>query len=66
MFKNMVERGDIKELSEFHDYNFNQYKGKQRINKIARNLVDYEVGKTILDTALGIMKNKDTTQTQLF
>ena len=66
MFKNMVERGDIKELCEFHDYDFNQYKGKQRINKIARNLVDYKVGKTILDTALGIMKNQDTTQTQLF
>ena len=66
MFKNMVERGDIKELCKFHDYDFNQYKGKQKKSKIARNLVDYEVGKTILDTALGIMQNQDTTQTQLF
>lgn len=43
-----------------------KYKGKQSKGKIARNLVDFEAGKTILDTALGIMKNQDTTQTQLF
>ena len=36
----------IKELSKFHNYDFTQYKGEQRLNKIARNLVDYEVGRT--------------------
>jgi DNA (cytosine-5)-methyltransferase 1 len=58
MFKNMIEAGDIKKLSEFHDYNFRKYKGKQRVNKIARNLVDYEAGKTILETALNIYSKK--------
>jgi DNA (cytosine-5)-methyltransferase 1 len=56
----------INAMSEFHDYDFRKYKGKQRMNKIARNLVDYEAGKTILDTALGIMTKQDTTQTELF
>ena len=53
-------------MSEFHDYDFRKYKGKQRRNKIARNLVDYEAGKTILDTALGIMTKQETNQTELF
>lgn len=39
-------------LSIFHDYDFRQYKGKQDVRKIARNLVDYEAGKTILECAL--------------
>lgn len=65
-FVNMIERGDIKELSEFHNYDFTKYKGNQRLNKIARNLVDYEVGKTILDTAIGIYQKSKTEQTTLF
>ena len=65
-FKNMIERGDIKDLSDFHDYDFLKYKGKQRLNKIARNLVDYEVGKTIFETVLGIYKQQNTNQTKLF
>ena len=55
---------EVKKLCEFHDYDFYTYKGKQRINKIARNLVDYEAGKTILDTALGIMDSIKTQQTK--
>ena len=47
---------EVKKLCEFHDYDFYKYKGKQPINKIARNLVDYEAGKTILDTVMGIRK----------
>jgi DNA (cytosine-5)-methyltransferase 1 len=66
VFKNMIERGDIKELSNFHDYDFSKYKGSQRINKVARNLVDYEAGKTILETALGIIRKSDNKQTSLF
>ena len=34
--------------------------------KIARNLVDYEAGKTIFETALGIIRSKDINQTELF
>jgi len=66
MNNNMIEKGNIKQLSEFHDYDFTKYKGSQRMNKIARNLVDYEAGRTIFETALGIIRKKDTTQTELF
>ena len=33
---------------------------------MARNLVDYEAGKTILETALGIIKKSNTNQTSIF
>ena len=52
--------------NKFHDYDFTKYKGSQLILKMARNLVDYEAGKTILETALGIIKETNTNQTQLF
>ena len=39
---------------------------KQPLNKIARNLVDYEVGKTIFETAIGIIKKQNVNQTELF
>ena len=59
---NLVQESSIKALSEFHKYDFTKYKGEQRRLKIARNLVDYEAGKTIFETALGIIKNKDVRQ----
>jgi hypothetical protein len=34
--------------------------------KIARNLVDYEAGKTIFETALGIIRKSDVNQIELF
>lgn len=57
---------EVKRLCEFHDYDFYKYKGKQPTNKIARNLVDYEAGRTILETALGIMRKQNVKQTELF
>ena len=57
---------EVKRLCEFHDYDFYKYKGDQRMDKIARNLVDYEAGRTILETALGIIRKKDLKQTELF
>jgi DNA (cytosine-5)-methyltransferase 1 len=66
IFKNMIETGNIKQLSEFHEYDFTKYKGEQRINKMARNLVDYKAGKTILETALNIYKKTNINQTSLF
>jgi len=48
------QMGGLKEvdrLCEFHQYDFRQYKGEQRIDKIARNLVDYEAGLTIFNCA---------------
>ena len=56
----------ISVLSEFHDYDFRKYKGEQLMNKVARNLVDYEAGKTILETAIGIIKKQNVKQTELF
>ena len=56
----------VKVLSEFHDYDFTKYKGKQSKQKIARNLVDYEAGKTILDTLLGVRRKENIKQTELF
>jgi DNA (cytosine-5)-methyltransferase 1 len=57
---------EVQKLCEFHNFNFFKYKGKQPTNKIARNLVDYEAGKTILETACGIIKQNNTKQQQLF
>lgn len=57
---------EVKKLCEFHDYDFYKYKGNQRINKIARNLVDYEASKTILETALGVIRKQNENQLEMF
>lgn len=59
--KNLIDA-----LSKFHDYDFRKYNGEQRMNKIARNLVDYEAGKTILETAIGVIRKTNVEQTELF
>ena len=56
---------EFKGLCKFHQYDFTKYKGNQRADKIARNLVDYEAGRTIFETALGILSQPKTTQTSL-
>lgn len=56
-------------LCQFHDIDINfleSYKGKQDKRKLVRNMVDYEVGKIILDAALGIIKKSNEEQTKLF
>ena len=60
------QKDEVKKLCAFHDYDFYKYTGLQRIDKIARNLVDYEAGRTIFETALGIIRKKDVRQTELF
>jgi DNA (cytosine-5)-methyltransferase 1 len=57
---------EVKKLCKFHEYDFYKYKGKQPINKIARNLVDYEAGRTILETVLEIQRKEDVKQVSLF
>jgi DNA (cytosine-5)-methyltransferase 1 len=57
---------ELNKLCEFHNYDFNLYKGEQSVQKMARNLVDYEAGKTIFETALGIIKKSNVSQTELF
>lgn len=59
--KDIVDR-----LSIYHNYDFRKYKGKQDIRKMARNLVDYEAGRTIFETALGIIRKKDEKQMNIF
>ena len=51
-------KNELKGLCEFHDYDFRKYKGNQPIQKMARNLVDYEAGRTILEAALEIKPKK--------
>lgn len=41
-----------KQVEKFHEIDLSTYKGNQRTDKIARNLVDYEAGKTILEAAI--------------
>ena len=53
-------------FSEFHKIDLTNYKGKQSKAKIARNLVDFEAGKTIFETACGILNKQDIKQTSLF
>ena len=57
---------EVKKLCVFHDFDFYKYKGKQPINKMARNLVDYEAGLTIFNTARGIIQKSNTSQGELF
>lgn len=57
---------EVKRLSEFHKFDFTKYKGKQRVDKIARNLVDFETAKTIFDVARETYKIKNTNQVSLF
>ena len=64
--KKTPNKNELKKLCAFHNYSFINYKGKQNILKIARNLVDYEAGKTIFETALGIYKRDNANQTELF
>ena len=58
--------GEIRAWNEFHDYDFYKYKGKQPRSKIARNLVDYEAGKTIFQAVVNSMQNKPVKQIGLF
>ena len=62
----LIENGTIKDLCDFHEIDLSSYKGTQSKNKIARNLVDFEAGKTILEIALNIQKQNNTKQTTLF
>lgn len=67
----------VTELSKFHDYDFsvlNKMDGftqtghteGTRVDKIARNLVDYEAGKTIFQTAVNVINGKNNYQFGLF
>ena len=59
-------KNELEILCKFHNYDFTKYKGYQPVQKIARNLVDYEAGKTIFNIARGIFENKNINQIKLF
>jgi DNA (cytosine-5)-methyltransferase 1 len=62
----MEGKNEVERWCQFHDYDFRKYKGSQRTDKVARNLVDYEAGKTIFETVLGIVNNNDSNQINIF
>jgi DNA (cytosine-5)-methyltransferase 1 len=57
---------ELNRLCEFHKIDITSYKGEQSIMKIARNLVDYQAGLTIFNTARNIFKNENINQIVLF
>jgi len=63
---NLNQKSILKDLCDFHDYDFRKYKGNQRMLKIARNLVDYEAGRTIFETYLGIERKNNVNQVNIF
>lgn len=60
--KNFI-KGKINNIEKYHEIDLSDYKGEQRKNKIARNLVCFEAGKTILQTALDKISPKHNIQT---
>ena len=59
-------KNELKELQSFHKINVLNYIGEQSKVKVCRNLVDYEAGKTILETVIGITRKENINQTELF
>lgn len=59
-------KNELKKLCEFHKINIDGYNGNQSKIKIARNLVDYEAGKTIFNVAKGIVEKSIINQETLF
>jgi len=64
-FKISQEKNEFDQLCKFHKIDISKYKGKQSKTKIGRNLVEYQAGKVILDTAMGILKKQDEKQISL-
>jgi DNA (cytosine-5)-methyltransferase 1 len=57
---------ELNRLCLFHKIDLTSYKGEQSLLKIGRNLVDYEAGLTIYNTARNIVKNQNINQINLF
>lgn len=60
------EKDEVKKLCEFHRIDLSDYKGDQRKDRIARNLVDFEAGLTIFNTARGIINRSNVKSPSLF
>jgi len=59
-------KNELQELCKFHKIDLFNYNGTQNKVKVGRNLVDYEAGKTILETVIGIFKKENENQIELF
>lgn len=59
-------KNELQELCKFHNIDVSSYKGEQSLVKIGRNLVDYEAGLTIFNTARGIIEKSNVKQPKLF
>ena len=59
-------KNELKQLCEIHEIDVSNYNGEQSLIKIARNLVDYEAGLTIFNTARGIIESNSKSQGKLF
>lgn len=57
-------KGEHKKLQVFHDIKVSAGVGGYR--DVLRNLVDYEAGRTILETAVGITKKENVKQKSIF
>jgi len=62
----MESNNEVDQWCEFHEFDFYQYKGEQRTDKIARNLVDYQAGLTVFQCAVGAFKSNSIHQTDLW
>lgn len=54
----MVNADELSRFEKFHEVDVSTYKGSQRKDKIVRNLVDYEAGRTILEAAIRHTEHK--------
>ena len=62
----MEGKNEVENWCKFHKIDLSSYKGEQRKDKIARNLVDYEAGLSIFNSARGIINKKETKQVSIF
>jgi DNA (cytosine-5)-methyltransferase 1 len=62
----VIRRWQLPQLEQHHKIDLSRYKGKQNKRQIARNLVDYEAGLTIFNTARGIIQKSNEKQISLF
>lgn len=60
---------EVSKLCKLHDIDYQflkSYKGEQRLDKVIRNLVDYEAGLCIFNTAFNIINVSKSEQVSLF
>ena len=55
-------------LEKYHEIDdlMKNYKAEKRKDSMINNLVDYEAGRTILETAIGVIRRANVKQHELF